>query len=437
MSINLSHLKKLIATMIPILIAQVSTVGMNFMDSTMSGHVSANDLAGVSIGASLFLPIQTTAMGLLTAATPMAAQLMGKKEKEGIPMIIRTGLYLALLLSFLFALLYYLLIDTVLEGLSLAPAVSSIAKDYMLALVGAFLFEMLAMPLRSLTDTVGATTISMRLFLLALPVNGLLNYAFIFGKWGAPALGGVGAGIATLLTYVFLVLLFLAVILSHKPFMGRALFSSPESRLFVWKEYMALGIPNALGVFMETSLFGFIIIFITKFGTETIAAHQAALNFSGIIYMIPMSCSMAMTILVGYESERAAMTLPANTPGWGSSPHSPAQPSPSPRHSFSGRRSFLSTARILPSLRLAASFLSTAPDGSSSMTSPLPFRGSCAAIRTRKSPSSSCSSPTGSFASPPVFSSTTFSPTVLSPTGSASTLASAPRPCSSWDGCGG
>ena len=69
MSINLSHLKKLIATMIPILIAQVSTVGMNFMDSTMSGHVSANDLAGVSIGASLFLPIQTTAMGLLTAAS--------------------------------------------------------------------------------------------------------------------------------------------------------------------------------------------------------------------------------------------------------------------------------------------------------------------------------------------------------------------------------
>lgn len=102
MSINLSHLKKLIATMIPILIAQVSTVGMNFMDSTMSGHVSANDLAGVSIGASLFLPIQTTAMGLLTAATPMAAQLMGKKEKESIPMIIRTGLYLAFLLSFPF-----------------------------------------------------------------------------------------------------------------------------------------------------------------------------------------------------------------------------------------------------------------------------------------------------------------------------------------------
>lgn len=423
--------------MIPILIAQVSTVGMNFMDSTMSGHVSANDLAGVSIGASLFLPIQTTAMGLLTAATPMAAQLMGKKEKESIPMIIRTGLYLALLLSFLFALLYYLLIDTVLEGLSLAPAVSSIAKGYMLALVGAFLFEMLAMPLRSLTDTVGATTISMRLFLLALPVNGLLNYAFIFGKWGAPALGGVGAGIATLLTYVFLVLLFLAVILSQKPFMGRALFSSPESRLFVWKEYMALGIPNALGVFMETSLFGFIIVFITKFGTETIAAHQAALNFSGIIYMIPMSCSMAMTILVGYEVGARRYDLAREYSRLGLLTTLTGAAITITATLLSGRRSFLSTARILPSLRLAASFLSTAPDGSSSMTSPLPSRGSCAAIRTRKSPSSSCSSPTGSFAFPPVFSSTTSSPTVPSPTGSASTLVSAPRPCSSWDGCGG
>ena len=80
MSINLSHLKKLIATMIPILIAQVSTVGMNFMDSTMSGHVSANDLAGVSIGASLFLPIQPTAMLPHTAPPPKAAQLMPKTE---------------------------------------------------------------------------------------------------------------------------------------------------------------------------------------------------------------------------------------------------------------------------------------------------------------------------------------------------------------------
>lgn len=287
--------------MIPILIAQVSTVGMNFMDSTMSGHVSADDLAGVSVGASLCLPVLTSAMGILAAATPMIAQLLGKSEKEGIPSIVRTGLYLAVLLSLLVGTGYYFCIDSIIAGLHLTPTVAYIAQNYMLAMVGAVFFEALVMPLRSLTDTVGSTSLSMRLFLLALPVNGILNYAFIFGKLGAPAMGGIGAGIATLLTYAFLLLLFLLVIMKQSLFMGKEIFSSFASYSRDWKEYLLLGIPNGLAIFIETSLFGFIIIFMTRFGTTVIAAHQAALNFSGLIYMIPLSCSMAMTILVGIE----------------------------------------------------------------------------------------------------------------------------------------
>lgn len=301
MHIHRSDFQKLIQTMIPILIAQVSTVGMNFMDSTMSGHVSADDLAGVSIGASLFMPLLAASMGILTASTPMAAQLLGKGERQGIPAIIRTGLYLALLIGLLVTAGYYFFIDTILAGLHLSASVEYIARYYMMAMVAAVFFEALVMPLRSLTDTVGSTSLSMRLFLLALPVNGLLNYAFIFGKFGAPAMGGIGAGIATLLTYVFLLGLFLVIIMKNSLFMGKEIFSSFHSGLDNWKEYLALGMPNGLAILAESSLFGFIIIFITKFGTSIIAAHQAAINFSALIYMIPMSCSMAMTILVGIE----------------------------------------------------------------------------------------------------------------------------------------
>lgn len=301
MHLHYADFKKLIQTMIPILIAQISTVGMNFMDSTMSGHVSASDLAGVSVGASLFMPILTSSMGILTASTPMIAQLIGKSEKKAIPAVVRTGLYLALLIGMVFSLVYYFCIDSILEGLHLTPTVFHIAKYYMLAMVVALFFEALVMPLRSLTDTVGSTSISMSLFLLALPVNGLLNYMFIFGKWGAPGMGGIGAGIATLFTYIFLLILFLVVIFKNSLFMGKDLFSSWHSDRKNWKEYLSLGIPNGLALFMETSLFGFIIIFLTKFGTTVIAGHQAALNFSSLIYMIPMSCSMALTILVGIE----------------------------------------------------------------------------------------------------------------------------------------
>ena len=189
--------------MIPLWIAQVSTIGMNFMDSAMSGHVSADDLAGVSVGASLFMPILTSSMSVLSAATPMIAQLLGKGDVKEIPRIVRTGLYLSLVIVCLFALGYVCFIDRIMEGLQLTSRVEYIARYYILAMVGAFFFEALVIPLRSLTDTVGTTSISMGLFLLALPVNGLFNYMFIFGKWGAPAMGGIGAGIATLLTYVF------------------------------------------------------------------------------------------------------------------------------------------------------------------------------------------------------------------------------------------
>ena len=296
-----SDFKKLIQTMIPLWIAQVSTIGMNFMDSAMSGHVSADDLAGVSVGASLFMPVLTSSMSILSAATPMIAQLWGKREIDSIPRIVRTGLYLALVIVCLFALGYFCFIDQIMAGLQLAPRVEYIARYYMLAMVVAFFFEALVIPLRSLTDTIGSTSISMGLFLFALPVNGLFNYMFIFGKWGAPAMGGIGAGIATLLTYVFLLGLFLLVILQNRTFMGRKLFSSISCHGKDWKEYLSLGIPNGLATFMETSLFGFIIIFLTKFGTTVMAAHQAAMNFSAFIYVIPFSCSLAMTILVGIE----------------------------------------------------------------------------------------------------------------------------------------
>ncbi len=301
MQLYYSDFKKLIRTMIPLWIAQVSTIGMNFMDSAMSGHVSADDLAGVSVGASLFMPILTSSMSVLSAATPMIAQLLGKREMGSIPRIVRTGLYLSMVLACLFALGYYCFIDRIMEGLQLTAKVEYIARYYMLVMVGAFFFETMTIPLRSLTDTVGSTSISMGLFLLALPINGLFNYMFIFGKWGAPAMGGIGAGIATLLTYVFLLALFLLVILRNQLFMGRELFSSISCYGKDWKEYLSLGIPNGLATFMETSLFGFIIIFLTKFGTTVMAAHQAAMNFSALIYVIPFSCSLAMTILVGIE----------------------------------------------------------------------------------------------------------------------------------------
>lgn len=294
-------LTKLTHVMVPILIAQLSTVGMNFLDTAMSGHASKVDLAGVSVGASLFMPILVGTTGVLAAGTPIIAQLLGKRENSSIPEVVRTGMGVGLVIALLFALLYALGIDDVLGVMQLEPDVERVARYYLLAMVVSVFFETQVMVLRSLTDTVGGTAISMRLFLLGLPIDGVLNYMFIFGNWGAPRMGGIGAGIATALTYMILLGLFLAVILRDKIFMGKNIFSSFHMKWASWKEFLGIGVPNGLGMFMEASLFGFIVIFMAQFGTDVLAAHQAAINFSGLIYMMPLSCSMALTILVGIE----------------------------------------------------------------------------------------------------------------------------------------
>ena len=294
-------LKHLVSVMMPILVAQLSTVGMNFLDTAMSGHAGKADLAGVSVGASLFMPILIATTGVLAAATPMIAQLLGRKETGRIPEVVRTGLYIGLALAVLFAAVYAAAIDGVLAGMQLEPEVERIARYYLLAMAAAVFFEMPVMVLRSLTDTVGGTAISMKLFLLGLPIDGFLNWLFIFGNWGVPRMGGIGAGIATLLTYIVLLFLFLAVVMRDKRFQGGAVFGSVRTRVSVWREFLGIGVPNGLGMFMESSLFGFIVVFMARFGTEVLAGHQAAINFSGIIYMLPLSCSMALTIVTGIE----------------------------------------------------------------------------------------------------------------------------------------
>ena len=297
---TLYRLRRIIKIMLPVLATQISIIGMNFFDATMSGHAGAVQLAGTSIGGSLMMPIIASSTGILMAATPIIAHLIGKDERQNIGSIIRAGLVLAFSIEFILLATYYLFIDLILTFLNLEPEVAYIAKYYILALILGLSGGLVTFPLRSLTDTVASTAVSMKIYLLALPINALLNYCFIFGNLGAPKLGGIGAGVATAITYYLLLTIFLIIVWRNKHLQDIKILPGKISFTDL-KEYLAIGIPNGLGIFMEASLFGFIIIFISKFGTNFIAAHQAAMSFSSVLYMFPLSYSMALTIIVGIE----------------------------------------------------------------------------------------------------------------------------------------
>lgn len=302
-------IKKLLSVMIPILVAQVSTAGVTFINTTMAGHAGADDLAGVSVGAGLFYPLLASIIGLLMAGTPLMAQLIGRKERESLPFIVRSGIVIGLSVWALFTAAYFFFIDDLLASLALEAAVEHIARYYLMTMIGVVFFLALMIPLRCLTDTAGSTSISMKLFLMAPVINGIFNYLFIYGHGGMPALGGIGAGLATMMTYGFLLGLFLLVVMKSKDLGGRQIFSSLALRSKDLREYLVVGVPSGLSIFMEMSLFSLIIVFLSRYGTDALAAYQIADNFASLVYMLPVSCSMALTILIATAVGAGDMTL--------------------------------------------------------------------------------------------------------------------------------
>lgn len=302
-------IKKLLSVMIPILVAQVSTAGVTFINTTMAGHAGADDLAGVSVGAGLFYPLLASIIGLLMAGTPLMAQLIGRKERESLPFIVRSGMVIGLSVWALFTAAYFFFIDDLLASLALEAAVEHIARYYLMTMIGVVFFLALMIPLRCLTDTAGSTSISMKLFLMAPVINGIFNYIFIYGHGGMPALGGIGAGLATMMTYGFLLGLFLLVVMKSKDLGGRQIFASPALRSKDLREYLVVGVPSGLSIFMEMSLFSLIIVFLSRYGTDALAAYQIADNFASLVYMLPVSCSMVLTILIATAVGAGDMTL--------------------------------------------------------------------------------------------------------------------------------
>ena len=295
-------LQQLMILLVPILITQCSLFGMTFFDTMMSGHASSNDLAGVGIGASLWMPVFTGLNGILFALVPIVAQFLGAKRKEAVPFVVVQGVYLALAMSVVVIVCGATVVTPILASMNLTADVYRVAREFLFAISFGVAPLFLSTIFRSFIDTLGYTRVTMVITMAALPINIILNYLLIFGKFGFPRLGGVGAGYASALTYWCIALISFCVIQQRKPFREYYVLSRayPVS-LSAWKEQLAIGIPIGFAIFCETSIFAAITLLMSQYSTVTVAAYQIAINFASLLYMIPLSISMALTIAVGFE----------------------------------------------------------------------------------------------------------------------------------------
>lgn len=291
---------RLATIVLPILVTQVSLYMMTFFDILMTGRYDTYHLAGVTIGSSFWVPVYTGLAGILMGLTPIIAQYIGARLHDEVRPSVQQGLYVSVALAAIVFAIILFAVAPILEAMPLEAEVRIVAADYLKGMSFGLLPLFAYTVLRSFFDALGATRVSMFIILLSAPINIFINYLLIYGNWGFPELGGAGAGYASGITYwlVFFIACFVAW--KRKPFKKFALFNGWEKVSFrKWKVILFIGVPIGISIFVETSIFSAVTLMMSNYSTAVISAHQIALNFTSLLYMLPLSISMGATILVG------------------------------------------------------------------------------------------------------------------------------------------
>lgn len=286
----------------PILVTQVAFYLISFFDTVMAGRYGSADLAGVGVGASLWAPVYTGLTGILLAVAPLVSQAMGAKREREVKRIVMQALYVAVVIIGLTVVIGLIAVNPILERMELSAEAREVARNYLVMLALGIVPMFVFFVLRTLVDSLGKSNITMVLLLISLPINVLFNYLFIFGNFGFPELGGVGAGVATAITYWILCLAIIAVVFKGELFQRLGIlrrFYRPDMKRI--KELILLGAPIGLAIFSEVSIFSVVTLLLGAYGDVIIGAYQAAINFASFVYMIPLSAASALTITVGFE----------------------------------------------------------------------------------------------------------------------------------------
>lgn len=321
MLLRLSRLREDIPALLklagPLLVGQLAVIAFGVLDTAMTARYSADDLAALAIASAIFISVYVGLTGVVSALAPIAGQLFGAKRYDEIGEEVRQAMWLAVLLSILGALVLWNA-DLILDVSQVSPEIHAKASLYMHILVLGLPASMAMRVLIALHNAVSKPTIITIVQLVGLAAKFPLNYLFIYGAFGIEGMGGPGCAVATVIINWLWLLITLWIVLSgrfYKPFALFTRFSKPDfHRIGV---ILRLGIPIGFSYLIEVTSFTFMSIFIARLGTEALAGHQIVANIGTVIYMVPLSLSIAAMTLVS-QSIGANKQSRAEQIGWSS-----------------------------------------------------------------------------------------------------------------------
>jgi len=285
----------------PVVVGQIGHVTVGVADSAMVGRIGALPLAASAFANSLFVIPLVLGIGMAYGLTPLSANRSGSEGTDSLADVLRNGLWLNMGFG---VLLMGLLLGTIpwMGAMGQDPTVAALAGPYLGILALSMLPLMLFLTVKQFIEGLGNTKTAMRISLWGNGVNVAFNAVLIYGWLGFPAMGLIGAGIATLISRI---LMALAIVLQTRRSIEyseywKALASKPPERETLG-DIVRLGLPTSLQYLFEVSAFALSALMVGTLGAVPLAAHQIAISLASISYMGASGISAAATIRVGTE----------------------------------------------------------------------------------------------------------------------------------------
>jgi MATE family multidrug resistance protein len=294
-----SHWRPTLLLAYPVVLSQVGHILVGFVDSVLVGRLGTVQLAAVSLGVNSVNVIMILGIGLSMGCVPLVAAADGRRDLPDLARLLVSSVWLSALAGLALAGLGQL-VPPLLHFLGQAPAVEALAAPWVRVISWSFLPLMLFQGFREFAEGLGLTRQAMWLSIGANVVNAALCYALIFGHWGAPALGMMGAAWATLASRWLMALLMGAyVLLAARLREVRAAVHRwlPDGATLL--RLLDLGAPIGVQMAFEVGAFAAAAIMIGWLGAVPLAAHQVAINLASMTYMAASGIAAAATIRVG------------------------------------------------------------------------------------------------------------------------------------------
>ena len=299
-----AHYRATIALGLPFVGAQLAQFAIHATDVLMVGRLGTTELAAMVLAAQMFFTIFIFGSGFANAVVPIVAQAEGRGDRVAVRRAVRMGMWAVLGYGVIMAPVLWQA-EHVLLLLGQKPEVANLAGHYLdVALWGMFP-ALLFMVLRGFLSSLERAGIILYVTIIVLLANAALCYVFIYGHFGAPALGIVGAGISALIVNT------LSFVLLYIYIQAQPQTRSYEIFVRFWrpdwpvlKDVVKLGLPIAVTILAEVSLFTVASLLMGMIGTVELAAHGIALQFASVAFMVPLGLAQVATVRIGLAHGR-------------------------------------------------------------------------------------------------------------------------------------